>query len=154
MSRQRRRFFRLRLPLNDRISARIDGHRYLIRELSEGGMRVAPTDLRVAALPVGERVSAELMFHDGSRLTIEGTIERRDAEEWVIVGVAGVSFARMLSRATAAGKEIPPYLVTRSASEEKRQFSRLRFGFLALRVPLASGYCQPPRLTRDGQSCV
>ncbi len=108
MSRQRRRFFRLRLPLNDRIPARIDGHRYLIRELSEGGMRVAPANSHVAALAVGERVTAELMFHDGSRLTIEGTIARRDAEEWVIVGVAGISFARMLSRATAAGKEIPP----------------------------------------------
>ena len=70
-------------------------------------MRIVSAEQGDATLPLGKSVSAELMLHDGSRLTIQGTVRRRDGEEWVIVDLEGISFARMLEEQRRLVKKYP-----------------------------------------------
>ena len=97
MGKERRRFYRLRLPTVERLSAQVNGQPFWVLELSEGGLRVVPADPQ--NMPdLTDDVDIEISLPCGEPLRVKGRVARRDGKEVVVVDLRGVSFAEMLEQ--------------------------------------------------------
>jgi len=83
IGRDRRAYFRLRYPVNDRPVANLHGNRHNVTEISEFGLRVTTTTMR--PLEPGEPVKVSLTFSDNQTLELQSEVYRLDGGEVVLI---------------------------------------------------------------------
>ncbi|USD66758.1 PilZ domain-containing protein [Vibrio sp. SCSIO 43136] len=107
MEEQRRKYYRLRYPKEERPVADIMGRKFMVTEISERGMRIKFNDIHAASPNIG--VSGKIRFHDGEIIEIEGTTFRLDVEELVIKLTIGPDLKRMTKEQLFLRKKYPGY---------------------------------------------
>lgn len=99
---QKREYFRLIYPVNDRPTIEIEGEKYSVMDLSEEGVRFghAPT----VCLGIGSVVRGTIEFRDGSKEQVVGKIIRIVEEKpafTVMQLTAGLPMKRMMDEQRA-----------------------------------------------------
>ncbi|WP_375752488.1 PilZ domain-containing protein [Vibrio sp. HN007] len=102
---QRRQYYRLRYPRNDRPVITLMDKKYHVCEISEQGLRIVFLSQNPVA--IGLTVSGKISFHDSETLSIEGEILRQDDLEVIIKLTKGVSFKRMTVEQLYLRKKYP-----------------------------------------------
>ncbi|MDG3087090.1 PilZ domain-containing protein [Vibrio hannami] len=102
---QRRQFYRLRYPRNDRPVITLMDKKYHVCEISEQGLRIV--FLSHTPVAIGLTVSGNITFHDNEKILIEGDILRQDDLEVIIKLSKGVSFKRMTVEQLYLRKKYP-----------------------------------------------
>jgi hypothetical protein len=92
--RDRRAFFRLRYPQQNRPRLQVLGQAYEATEISEHGVRLC--DYGVGGFRVGQMVQAALTFADGEVLVITGQVLRMEKEEVVLILSKGIPESRVM----------------------------------------------------------
>jgi hypothetical protein len=92
---QKRGFFRIDYPPQERPGLILSGRSHEVLDLSEGGVRYR--HLGPDAPAVGDRVSAVLAFSETERLPVSGTVLRKSGGDVVLRLVPGVPFAKVIS---------------------------------------------------------
>ena len=102
---QRREFFRLRYPKNERPVANILGQNFRICEISERGTRMLFTNSHPVSR--GVTIKGTICFHDGVEVEIEGHILRLDNDELVAKLSKGPDLKRMTTEQIYLRKKYP-----------------------------------------------
>ena len=87
---QKRRFFRLNYPPNDRPILTLKGTRFLAIDVSEEGARFSLVDVKVSQLREGMTIDGTLDFSGRGIFSISGTIIRINEDS------AAIKFKKML----------------------------------------------------------
>ncbi len=91
---QKRQFYRLRYPKDDRPYATLNGTTFRVCEISERGMRILFTHGQPVA--IGMHVSGSIQFHDGTQAEIEGKTMRQDTDFELVLWLSkGLNLKRM-----------------------------------------------------------
>lgn len=90
---QRRQFFRLRYPRNDRPVVTLKDQAYHVCEISEQGMRII--FLSPTKVALGITVSGRIEFFDKEQIEIEGVTLRQHDGEVALKLSKGISLKRM-----------------------------------------------------------
>jgi hypothetical protein len=102
----RRAHYRLRYPRSERPAIRIGDREFVVMELSEGGTRILLEDLEVK---LRQAIAGTLIFKDGERVDVEGSVLRFDGQETIIQFSKGVSLKRMLAEQIHVKRKYPLY---------------------------------------------
>lgn len=92
---QKRGYFRIDYPPQERPSLVVDGRSYEVMDLSEKGLKYrhpGPDGPRP-----GDAFSATLAFSETDRLAVGGSVLRRTGPEVVVALVPGLPFAKIIS---------------------------------------------------------
>lgn len=102
---QRRQFFRLRYPKNERPRAKIMGRDFLICEISEQGVRILFTNSHPVSrgVPIGGTIT----FSDGEEIEIEGSTLRLDGNELIAQLTKGPDLKRINKEQIRLRKKYP-----------------------------------------------
>lgn len=112
---QKRQFYRLRYPRNDRPVVNLFDKSFYVCEISEQGMRIVFVSKTQVAL--GISVSGKVTFHDNEAIEINGTILRQHDTEVAIKLSKGVSFKRMTKEQLYLRKKYPKIYNKRAAQK-------------------------------------
>jgi hypothetical protein len=93
-SAERRRFYRLRYPEEERPVALAENRVFRVAELSEEGVRIVLADGQPA---VGVAFAGYVRFPDDQVATVEGVVLRHEGAEAVVYLTVGVPLRRMLA---------------------------------------------------------
>jgi len=105
---QRRQFFRLRYPKNERPRAKVLGHDYWVCEISEQGTRILFTNSHPVSK--GVTISGTIRFHDGEEIEIKGKVLRlEDDSELVAQLIKGPDLKRMTKEQLYIRKKYPGF---------------------------------------------
>jgi hypothetical protein len=102
---ERRRYFRLRYPVSARPLLTISMRSFLVRELSEGGLRFAadmPDEFRV-----NDIVQGKITFRDRESLPVEGRVLRLVEDEIIVELTKGIPLKRMVEEQKYLIKHFP-----------------------------------------------
>jgi len=102
---QKRQFFRLRYPKNERPKATILDRDFRICEISEEGTRILFTNSHPVSR--GISIKGSICFHDGTEIPIEGRILRLDDDELVAQLTKGPDLKRMTAEQIYLRKKYP-----------------------------------------------
>lgn len=102
---QRRQFFRLRYPKNERPRARIQDRDFRVCEISEQGTRILFTNSHPVS--AGVLIRGTIHFHDGEQIEIEGRVLRMDGQELVAKLTKGPDLKRMTAEQIYLRKKYP-----------------------------------------------
>lgn len=102
---QRRAFFRLRYPRNERPRAKIQDRDFRICEISEEGTRILFTNSHPVSR--GIAIKGTIRFHDGVEIQIEGRVLRLDGDELVAQLTKGPDLKRMTAEQIYLRKKYP-----------------------------------------------
>jgi hypothetical protein len=81
MSKQKRQFFRIEYPIDERPCLIVGGDQYEVLDTSERGMRLSP----LKSGPVPSTVKGTLRFRDGSECLVAGTVARQAPDGSLVV---------------------------------------------------------------------
>lgn len=104
---QKREFFRLRYPRNERPRAKLLGRDFWVCEISEQGTRILFTNSHPVAL--GITISGTIRFHDGEMIEIKGQVLRLDDGELVAQLTQGPDLKRMTKEQIYIRKKYPGF---------------------------------------------
>lgn len=105
---QRRQFFRLRYPRNDRPRAKLLGRDFWVCEVSEQGTRILFTSYHPVSK--GVSISGTIRFHDGEEIEIEGQVLRLENDgELVAQLTKGPDLKRMTKEQIYIRKKYPGF---------------------------------------------
>ncbi len=90
-----RRYYRLAYPATMMPTLQIADERFVVPEISEGGMRIRCPDR--FEFGIGDEVSGEIVFVDGDTLSISGVVLRCERHDLIIAPLEGISFQRVVS---------------------------------------------------------
>jgi len=102
---ERRRYFRLRYPVSARPLLTISVRNFLVRELSEGGLRFAsdmPDEFRV-----GDIIQGRITFRDKESIPVEGKVLRLADDEIIVQLSRGIPLRRMVEEQKYLIKQFP-----------------------------------------------
>jgi len=102
---QRRQFFRLRYPKNERPRARILDRDFRVCEISEQGTRILFTNSHPVS--AGILIRGTIHFHAGEHIEIEGRVLRMDGQELVAKLTKGPDLKRMTAEQIYLRKKYP-----------------------------------------------
>jgi hypothetical protein len=107
MNQQERQHFRLRYPLAAQPTLTVDGRRYGVTELSEGGLRlIAGPSGRLAP---AWSVRGELMLATGATIEIQGSVLRIDDAHVIVKLDLGPSFKDMVAEQRYVAQRFPDW---------------------------------------------
>ncbi|MDV7105371.1 PilZ domain-containing protein [Vibrio sp. TH_r3] len=102
---QRREYFRLRYPKNERPRAIILNRDFRVCEISEKGTRILFTNSHPVSR--GVTIRGSIRFHDGTEIEIEGHVIRLDDNELVAQLTKGPDLKRMTTEQIYLRKKYP-----------------------------------------------
>ncbi len=102
---ERRTHYRLRYPIAERPTARIEDRDYEVSEISERGVKIRLES--VSGLAVEQRFAGVLRFEDGETLGIEGVVLRSDGKESVLKLAQGISQKRIVAEQIRLRQKYP-----------------------------------------------
>lgn len=93
MSKQKRQFFRIEYPIDERPSLIVGDDTYEVLDTSERGMRLAP--IHAQAVPAA--LKGILRFRDGSECQVAGSVARQAPDGSLVVKLTlGISLAQIM----------------------------------------------------------
>ncbi len=105
---QRRQYFRLRYPKNERPRAKLLGRDFWVCEISEYGTRILFTNSHPVS--AGITITGSIRFHDGEEVEIQGKVLRlEDNLELVAQLSKGPDLKRMTQEQIYIRKKYPGY---------------------------------------------
>ncbi|GLO61981.1 hypothetical protein MACH09_24890 [Vibrio sp. MACH09] len=104
---QKREFFRLRYPRNERPRAKLLGRDFWVCEISEQGTRILFTNSHPVTR--GISITGSIRFHDGEMIEIKGQVLRLDDGELVAQLSKGPDLKRMTKEQIYIRKKYPGF---------------------------------------------
>lgn len=93
MSKQKRQFFRIEYPIDERPSLIVGDDTYEVLDTSERGMRLAP----IGHQPIPGNLKGTLRFRDGSECLVAGMVARQAPDGSLVVKLTvGISLANIM----------------------------------------------------------
>ncbi|MBD1557672.1 PilZ domain-containing protein [Vibrio sp. S9_S30] len=111
---QKRRYYRLRYPKQERPVLRIKDQYYHICEVSEKGIRVLMAN--VASLYRGLTMAGTLRLHGNMNVSVEGAVLRFDNDEVILQLSKGPSLKNMVEEQRHIRKKYPTFFSKQNQS--------------------------------------
>ncbi|WP_372750648.1 PilZ domain-containing protein [Litorivivens sp.] len=105
---QRRAYFRLPYPSNERPVLHCGGSQHEVVEIAEGGIRLILEP--GIPLTLNESVAGEIAFHDEQREAVIGKVLRLEGKNVVVQLVSGLTQHRVMAEQSYLHQKYPDFL--------------------------------------------